>query len=222
MNTTHRRCSVRPDAGRGRAPRLVAVLVAVASPMFLGACGITSDSTPRDIPAQEQLPVSGGDSQAGAATGTARVYLLTPETTGQASTLVAVARDVVESPEELLRALMAGPNEGELDRQLRTALPVGMELRSATRKGVVLVIDVSRELQQVSGQPLVLAVAQIVFTASELSGVRSVQILVEGASRQWPAGNGEVQSDPLTVYDFPGQVQSAQPAYPAIPSPEAE
>ena len=28
-----------------------------------------------------------------------------------------------------------------------------------------------------------------------------------------------LQSEPLTVYDYPGLVVSAQPAYPAIPTP---
>ena len=63
------------------------------------------------------------------------------------------------------------------------------------------------------------AVAQIVFTASEVDGVESVNILINGADQQWPSGNGELQSAPLTVYDYPGLVQSSQPAYPAIPTP---
>ena len=49
--------------------------------------------------------------------------------------------------------------------------------------------------------------------------MRSVQLLVDGVAQQWPAGNGEARSEPLTVYDYPGMVQSSQPAYPAIPTP---
>jgi hypothetical protein len=41
---------------------------------------------------------------------------------------------------------------------------------------------------------------------------------VDGAEARWPASNGELQSDPLTVYDFPGLEPSTQPAYPAVPS----
>jgi hypothetical protein len=58
-----------------------------------------------------------------------------------------------------------------------------------------------------------------VFTSSEIEGVRSVKIVVDGADQQWPAGNGALQSSPLTVYDFPGLVPSAQPDYPATPTP---
>jgi spore germination protein GerM len=200
--------------------RFRAGLAAAGLLASLAGCGISDDAAPRDIPAANQLPL-GGDivSQAGASAGTARVYLLAPEVTGQASTLQAVARDVDETPEAVIEALFAGPNEGELDQQYRTALPDGMVLLSATLRAGVLQLDVSKDLQQLSGQALVAAIAQIVFTGSQLPSVHSVKILVEGADQQWPAGNGEVQSEPLTVYDYPGLVQSAQPAYPAIPTP---
>lgn len=199
---------------RRHLPLLAAACVAIT------ACGISTDDTPRNIPAAEQAQLGlGNDGSAGAATGTARVYLLAPDTSGQAQGLVAVARDVTENADGLLTALFAGPNSTELTEQLRTALPSGLQLLSTTRRGELLRVNVSTELLQLSGQVLVAAVAQIVFTASELDGVQTVQILIEGADQQWPAGNGELQSRPLTVYDYPGLVQSSQPAYPAIPSP---
>ncbi|MDO8362015.1 MAG: GerMN domain-containing protein [Actinomycetota bacterium] len=194
----------------------LAALVALAT----SGCGISSDDSPRDIPVIDQLPLDLGIGRdAGAAIGTARVYLLAPEVVGQAQSLQAVARDVSETPTELLAALFAGPNADELDRQFRTALPAGLQLLSVGPVGGVLRVNVSQELLQLSGQVLVDAVAQIVFTASEVDGVRSVKILIDGADRQWPAGNGELQTSPLTIYDYPGLVQSAQPAYPAVPSP---
>lgn len=192
----------------------------VLAGLLFAGCGISTDDNPRNIPTadQEQLGVA-ADRSAGAATGTARVYLLAPEAAGQSQVLQAVARDVDETAIELLTALFAGPNADELESQFRTALPAGIQLLSTGRRGAVLRVDISKDLLQLSGQVLMAAVAQIVFTASELDGVQSVKILIEGADQQWPAGNGELQSDPLTVYDFPGLVQSSQPAYPAIPSP---
>jgi spore germination protein GerM len=132
--------------------------------------------------------------------------------------LQAVARDVDENATDVLGELFAGPNATEMEHQFRTALPAGVQLLSADRHGTVLEVDVTKELGQLSGQVLVAAVAQIVFTASEVDGVQSVSILIDGVDQQWPAGNGELQSAPLTVYDYPGLVQSSQPAYPAIPS----
>ena len=197
----------------------VRTVVALLTATMLAACGISTDDNPRDIRAaeQEQLGIA-SEPGAGAATGTARVYLLAPEATGQSNVLQAVARDVDETATEVLTALFAGPNVEELDSQYRTALPAGVTLLSAGRRGGVLRVDVSPEVGELSGDVLVAAVAQIVFTASELDGVQSVSILIDGVAQRWPAGNGELQSEPLTVYDFPALVQSSQPAYPAIPS----
>jgi spore germination protein GerM len=196
------------------------ILGVVCVALAATACGISSDDAPRNIAVadQQQLGVA-ADRSAGEATGTARVYLLAPDAAGQTQVLQAVARDVEETAAALLSELFAGPNDDEVGRQFRTALPAGLQLLSTARRGSVLRIDVSPELGQLSGQVLVAAVAQIVFTASELEGVQSVQILIDGATQQWPTGNGELQSAPLTAFDFPGLVQSSQPAYPAIPSP---
>ncbi len=64
-----------------------------------------------------------------------------------------------------------------------------------------------------------LAVAQIVSTATDIEGVGSVQLRIDGVPRVWPLGNGELTDRPLTQYDYPGLVESSQPAFPAIPSP---
>ena len=183
-------------------------------------CGIATDDGPRDIPAADQVELGvGSDSNAGAAIGTARVYFLSPEVVGQAALLKSVARDVAETPTSLLQALLAGPNQTEQANQFRTALPVGTELLDARRQGFVLRVDLSADVLELSGQVLITALAQIVFTASEIAGVRGVTIMVGGADQQWPVGSGALTSTPLTVYDYPGLVPSSQPAYPAFPSP---
>ena len=75
-----------------------------------------------------------------------------------------------------------------------------------------------RQILDVSGTDLIDAVAQIVYTVSEIDGVHEVAISVEGAPQRWPTADGSLQSTPLSVYDFPGLVSSAQPDYPAVPS----
>lgn len=201
---------------RTRAP--LALLLGLLA--VLTACGVASDDKPHDIPPEQQSQLGvGSDRGAGAAVGTARIYLLTSQVGGKAQSLVPVARDVDETPTAVLGALLDGPNADEVAAQLHTAVPEGTQLRSATLRGGVLRVDVSNDLLQLSGDVLVGAVAQIVFTASEIEGVRSVKILVQGEDKQWPAGNGELQAAPLTVYDYPGLLASAQPDFPAIPTP---
>jgi len=195
--------------------------LAVSAALIAAAgCSISPDSAPRDIPVlQQDELLASSDRAAGAATGTSRIFLLSPEAGGQATTIVAVPRDVDETPVALLAALLAGPNDDELDAQYRTAIPTDVEVRTAQVRGGTLIVDMSAGLLQLAGDGLIDAIAQIVFTSSELPGVRSVKILIDGADQQWPTGTGVFQSAPLTVYDYPGLLASAQPDHPAVPSP---
>ena len=203
-----------------RARRVLAAGSVALASLLLGACGIASDESPRDVPPADQLQLGVNiDRGAGDTRGSSRIYLLAPTTSGQSPQLQPVARDVEESPAALLDALFSGPNATELADQYRSALPDGTTLRSAQLLRGVLVVDVSPEVLQLSGDDVVDALAQMVFTASEAQGVRAVRVLVDGNPRRWPTGNGELRDAPLTVYDFPGKVASAQPAYPAIPTP---
>jgi spore germination protein GerM len=185
-------------------------------------CSIGTDQEPRDIdPAAVTETVAPGSSSGAEATGSGRIYLLAPETPETPRRLEPVARDVADNPTAVLQALLAGPNSSEFIDQLRTAIPTDLELNSARlRSGGILEVDVTEPLQELSSDLLLNAVAQIVYTSSTVTGVRSVLITVEGVTEQWPAGNGELQVEPLTVYDFPGFEPSSQPAYPGVPPPQ--
>ncbi len=80
----------------------------------------------------------------------------------------------------------------------------------------VVQVDLSDELLDLSGGELTSAVAQIVFTASEIPGAESVLIRVDGATQEWPDGSGAQHRGPLTTYDFIGWAESAQPAFPVV------
>ena len=79
-------------------------------------------------------------------------------------------------------------------------------------------IDLDSDLAS-SGSELPAAVAQIVFTASQLPGVERVQIWVNDGLRSWPDASGAEQETPLSVYDFPDFAESYAPAYPVVPPP---
>jgi spore germination protein GerM len=196
-------------------------MVALAAAVFgIAGCAIGPDSEPRDIDREviDELPLAPSGAGA-AATGTGRVYLLAPDASGSLTMLRAVARDVGSDARALLQALLAGPNSEELEEQFRTALPADLRLLDVRRRpSGVLLVDVSNEITDLTGDVLIAAVAQIVFTASALSDVRSVELRADGTTTQWPAGNGELRSEPLTVYDYPGIEPSTQPPYPGLPA----
>ena len=186
----------------------------------LSSCSIDPEGTPRDIAVRDRQDLRVNfDQPAGAATGSGRIFLLSPEVIGQPRTLQSVARDVGDTPAEAMRALFEGPNSEELQRRLRTAIPPGTRLLDVAQDGDELIVSVSSELQQLTGEALIDGVAQIVLTASEISGVSTVTIAIDGVPQQWPTANGELQIQPLTRYDFPGLMQTSQPSFPSVPSP---
>jgi len=131
--------------------------------------------------------------------------------------LRSVLRNASEG-EPLIAALLDGPNDDELDDGLASALPEALSLNSARLVAGTMIIDLSEEILELNSIELRLAIAQLVFTASEVEGVRSVRIRVAGAVQEWPNGRGELRAESLTVYDYPGIAESAQPAFPPTPS----
>jgi spore germination protein GerM len=198
-----------------------ATALAVIALAILAACGIANDRTPRDI-APDDRPDSADsttppEAQPGAGP---NVYLLAPQAPGEPSRLRAVGREVAPAPTNLINALLAGPTPDDQSNRLRTAVPPGTALRTASRtSNGVVVVDVSQQILQATGDALIDAVAQIVFTVTELGGVSGVRLLVDGEQREWPRGDGSQTADALTRFDFPERNPTSQPDYPARPSP---
>jgi hypothetical protein len=184
----------------------------VCGALLLAGCGVRADSVPHDVPEANQADfrlASGTD-----ASGANRIYLVGP---GEDRLLRSVSRDA-ESSEDLIEILLLGPNPTELSDDFSTAIPRTLQVLSTREQSSFLHLDVTEELTELSPAGLVQALAQIVYTASELEGIESVAITVRGEQVSWPKGNFESTTEPLRTYDYPGLVRSAQPAYPSVPS----
>ncbi len=198
--------------------RRILALVVVALAVMSG-CSIQPDASPNDLPA-ERSEVFGDPATGDVAAGTNRIYLLAPTDPEAPQRLRAVQRAAPTAPASVLASLFAGPNATERrDAQLDTAIPPDVELLAARPVGKVLTVDLTDGFGELTPDGLRLAVAQIVSTATDIDGVESVQLRIDGEERVWPLGNGELADRPLTKYDYPGLVESSQPAFPAIPSP---
>ncbi len=187
------------------------------------ACGIANDAAPRDIPLQQRSALIDAPAQAPATSaGTDRIFLLAPQLPDQPSHLRATPRDVGPSIEARLTSLFGPLSVAETQARLLSALPEGLHLRSAILKtNGILSIDVTDEILSLSSSALIEAVAQIVFTALEVRNVQRVQLLVNGTSQQWPGGDGSLRTSALSAFDFPGFIETSQPNFPAVPSPNA-
>jgi hypothetical protein len=189
---------------RVAAPLVVALL-------GVAACGVSTDSAPRDLPEEERAIAISGPAAGAVATGADRIYLVGP---GEDRLLQSVPRDAVPGL-NLMEILLLGPNGDEIEAQYSTVIPRGTEL-STRSQGSFLFIDLSEEITELTGPSLTQALAQIVYTATELDGIEAVQLTVNGQDQSWPKANGTT-SGPLRIYDYPGFVRTAQPPYPAVP-----
>lgn len=202
--------------------RLTRVMSLVTAAGALAACGINTDSQPRDISGDRQQQLAAvGRTNDQAPEGGGRIYLV-DGAGGQDPVVRAVARNVQSAPDALIGlidALLEGPTASERARRLRTAIPAGTELLDVRFDGPgTVTLDLSGNILDASGDSLVAAVAQIVYTLGQLDTIDGVKLQVEGEDRQWPTGDGTLTSAPLTVYMYPGRAASTQPDYPALPS----
>lgn len=188
--------------------------IAATALLLIPACGVSTDSSPRDLPQDERTVAPLQVAAGGQAEGPDRIYLAAP---GESRLLRSVPRDTV-SRRDLIEVLFAGPNDDELEEQYTTFLPAALALIDTFQQGPLLFLDLSDEILELTGQPLAQALAQIVYTATELDGVKRVQITVDGQTKSWPRPVGGNTAAPLSIYDYPGFVQSAQPDFPALPA----
>jgi spore germination protein GerM len=194
------------------------VVMAIVALAVSSGCSIQPDASPKDLPA-DRADVFGEPATGDEAAGSNRIYLLAPTDPEAPQRLRAVQRDVTTAPASVLASLFAGPNATERDAQLDTAIPADVELLGARPVGQVLTVNLNDAFDELTPEGLRLAVGQIVSTATEIEGVQSVQLRIDGEPRVWPVGSGELTDRPLTQYDYPGLIESTQPAFPAIPSP---
>jgi spore germination protein GerM len=192
---------------------------ALAASATLAACGLPTDSSPRDIPPEYSLDITPSSTVAPEVPSASapRAYYLTgpPD---QPGTLVPVTRQVEPTGVAVIQSLFDGLTRAEQSDGLRTAIPEGTELLDARilPDGTAR-IDVSDAVFGASRDAQTEAVAQIVFTATDAPGATQVELLVDGEKRRWPRGDGSLDAGPLTRFMFPALNPSSRPDYPPLP-----
>ena len=181
----------RAAAGLGRLLPLLliaAAVVVVAGAALLAACGGSSGGSSTAQPtatvtvtASESAtaPASASPSPAASpAQTTLRVYFLRDEKLGVAERRVAHTTMPATAS---MKQLLAGPTSGESAAGLTSAIPKGTRLLSLTIDSATARVDLSRSFTSVSdGQSVGVRIAEVVYTLTRYSTVRSVELLVEG------------------------------------------
>ncbi|WP_117001066.1 GerMN domain-containing protein [Desertimonas flava] len=196
-------------------PRHVGLAAALA--VVAAGCAIDKDSAPRNVPddRREELRAPPQQLAPGGSSGDDRIFLVVSDT----GRLRTSQRETDGSPQELMESLFEGATAEDQDNGLRSVLDP-FEFRSATVQDNVVTVDVDVDPRVLSGSELRLAVAQIVYTASQLlpDATAEVVIKLDGGNSEWPDGAGNQTGEPLTIFDFYPLAESAQPAYPSRPS----
>lgn len=183
-------------------PRLFVLAASITAAVLVG-CGVPTDDAPRAV-AEDEIP----EALVAAPTTTTtppdgvEANLFYVQTVDNESALVRLAREVDDRMvESVLEALVATVPE-DLPPSVSTAIPPDVAVLSATIDDGVVTIDLSEEFRNVSGEPRIQAVAQIVFTATDLSAVDSVLFSVEGEDELVPDDAGSDIDGPATRADY--------------------
>ncbi len=194
--------------------------LAAAALLAAAACSVPEDSRPRALD-YSQLPddllaTTEPPEPTPLVTQEVLIYLI-----DESNLLSAIARDVASParPITVLETLFSAPNEAESEQALSTALPADAEVVSVEvdRPNDLVTVALESEVfeERLEGENRQLAVAQLVFTATETTGTARFSLLLNGNPVPLPTDNGE--SDvPVTRDGF----RSVDPEYQPEPTPE--
>ncbi|HZA80722.1 MAG TPA: GerMN domain-containing protein [Actinomycetes bacterium] len=166
---------------------------------LVAGCGVPADPAPRSIPA-EDVPFG----LLGTTTTTTRptpstravVYLV------DGGRLTPVRREVPApvTPAAVLAAVAAGPTPAEVATGLRSALVTEATLAQVTAGTATVRLDRDFVAADIGEQ--VLALAQLVYSITELPGIGGVQFTLDGQPAEIPTAQGPSKTGAATRADF--------------------
>ncbi len=121
--------------------------------------------------------------------------------------LTAVERPLSANEAPLSKALtelISGPSETERGQGISTQIPRGTKVLSMLIKDDIAIINFNRKLENYGGGSARLEgmIAQIVYTATEVPGIKKVWIWMEGEKELVLGGEGLVLDKPLSRRDL--------------------
>lgn len=183
-------------SGRWFLTRVAAALATVA----LTGCGIPAEDGPVALDSAklppEPVPAEAQDDAADPEADAAVVYLVA------GGALQPVSRPTSPTVTAAVRALLEGPRDTETTLGLRTAIPAGTRLLGTSVVGDTIRLDLSDEFTGVEGAEHLLALAQLVYTATEPTPLAGVAISIEGDPVAVAAPDGHLITRPVVRDDY--------------------
>lgn len=118
--------------------------------------------------------------------------------------LVHVTRDLPSATDlgGVIESLFDAVTPPEERSSLRTSIPPGTTILGSVIEGSLLRLNLSSEFAAVGGQEEILAVAQIVLTATSADGIDLVAFELDGIPTDVPIASGALSRDPVTADDY--------------------
>jgi len=183
--------------------RRMAALLAVTGGLVLAACGISPDDQPRALPIPPTTTAPAAPTTTGG-TASAVLWFVSDQD------LVPASRALTDRSLGTAIGALLEPG-ASLEGGLSNSIPAGTELLELGQDGGVLTIDLGGSFQELAGTARLLAIGQLVLTATEDRQVEEVRFLVDGEPIL--AGSperGDVAS--VTACDFAPLLPSAEEA----------
>jgi spore germination protein GerM len=180
------------------------VLLAAAALTVAVGCGVPTDDEAHLTDADEvPFGLLDAEPEDGAAppggTTFVEVYLYAEEE----RTLIPVARRVEDQAlATVLEEVERGPTEGESAAGLRSALSDSRTIIGTDITGTTATVDLADSFATIGGSEQLVAIAQIVYTATARENVSQVVFTLEGRPIEIPHGDGSLTGGPVTRDDF--------------------
>lgn len=183
-------------------PVIVLVLFLAALVASGSGCGVRSEDSPRvlsveDVPFGLLAEPSSTPTTVVPAPSVARatvvVFLV------RNARMYPVLRQVNAPPTvaKSLTALLFGPQENEVSQGIRSAINPAAAVQARSVDPTTFLVDLSAEFTQGPISEQVLGLAQIVYTATGITGVEDVRFTLNGAPIEVPTPSGSLTSAPI-------------------------
>ncbi|MEO7459629.1 MAG: GerMN domain-containing protein [Acidimicrobiales bacterium] len=174
-------------------------------------CGIAADGSPHaiastDLPADllDPNPPASTTVPGSSTTASITVYLVVRQ--GDTTRLAPVTREVADATRagDRINAVLLPTSAEEQQKGLVSSIPTDTVLLDTTLVPAdnELVVNLSGALFDVQGEELANAFAQLVWTVTELPGVRQVRFKVDGQAYRAPNAEGIEQDGAVTRGDY--------------------
>lgn len=181
--------------------RLLALAAVLALAIGLAACGIPASGAPQtisrsDAPYQLLVPPSTTTTTLPQVGAQVTIYMVNNVT----DHLQPVTREVPPQTKltGLLGALLDGPTSRETAENLVSFLSASPgDVQASVASNGVATLDFAVNPVEVIGPSQALAIAQVVFTATEQPGVTGVLFEISGEPINVPAGDGQLVGNPV-------------------------